>query len=216
MRSMLPPLRSRLARAVGLVLVAMPLSACGFAGLGGGAPEPVAVVDQLTGNNTRIALDQGFVKALGQLGLTPGVEGGASFAKGTLTFPITGGNVTVYEPGEVSPYVSGQVQHDGSALTLSAGGTTVRLSDLNVDPGISKVYGDVAVDGKAAASNAVLFNLDGRSLKPLETGKGTATLQGTRVQVSDVAARLLNETFSTKAVKRGLLVGVATITVKTS
>ena len=54
---------------------------------------------------------------------------------------------------------------------------------------------------------------DGRTLKPLTTQGNTAILQGTKVAISDVAAPLLNKTFKTDAVKPGLLVGVATITV---
>lgn len=209
--------RKHLATAAGLALLVLPLSACGDDAdtSGSGGPAPVAVIDKLEGKTTEIKLDKGFVKALGQLGLTPGVVGGAKFAKGTLSFPITGGNVTVFKPGDVSPYVIGQIQHEASGLTLSAGGTTVRLSNFNVDPGISKVYGDVAVNGKTAATSAILFNLDGRTLEPLSSGKGTATLQGTKVQISEVAAPLLNQTFNTDAVKRGLLVGVAKITVST-
>lgn len=199
-----------------LTLAVAPLSACGVLDGDEESPTPVAVVDQVTGRTTAIKLDKGFVGALEQLKLTPGVRGGAKLQDGSLIFPITGGNVTVFEPGTVSPYVVGQIQHENSGLTLSAGGTTVLLSNFNVDPGISKVYGDVSVNGKLAASSAILFNLDGRTLQPLKTGDGTATLQGTRVLVSEVAAPLLNDTFGTKAVKRGLLVGVATITVKTS
>lgn len=214
-RSLSVNLRSRRFAAVGLTLMLAPLAGCGVFD-GGGAPEPVAVVDQVTGRNTAIKLDKGFVGALEQLKLTPGVDGGAKLKNGSLIFPITGGNVTIFEQGAVSPYVVGQIQHENSGLTLSAGGTTVLLSNFNVDPGISKVYGDVSVDGKVAATSAILFNLDGRTLKPLEAGDGTATLQGTEVLISEVAAPLLNDTFGTKAVKPGLLVGVATITVKTS
>lgn len=209
-----PTLRRQAFATLALALVAVPLSGCGVLG-GGDVPEPVAVVDQVTGKTTAIKLDKGFVGALEKLKLTPGVRGGAKLQDGSLVFPITGGNVTVFEPGAVSPYVVGQIQHENSGLTLSAGGTTVLLSNFNVDPGISKVYGDVSVNGKVAATSAVLFNLDGRTLQPLETGDGTATLQGTKVLISEVAAPLLNDTFKTDAVKRGLLVGVATITVKT-
>ena len=180
------------------------------------APKPVAAIDSLTGNTTQIALDQGFVDALGQLKLTPGTVGTAKLADGALTFPITGGNVTVLKPGEVSPYVIGQIQHEGSGLSLAAGGTTVRLTNLNVDPVVSRVYGDVVVNGKVAASSAYLFKLDGRALKPLEAGTDTATLEGTKVEISPVAAPLLNDTFKTDAVKAGLLVGIAKITVNTT
>ena len=42
-----------------------------------------------------------------------------------------------------------------------------------------------------------------------------AVLEGTQVQISEVAAPLLNDTFKTDAVKPGLLVGIAKITVAT-
>ncbi len=204
--------RRSLALALTTGLLSLPLAACGP--FGGGAPEPVASVPAVKGRSTAIKLDAGFAKALKQLGLTPGTVGKARLAKGSLVFPITGGNVTLFEPGEVSPYVIGQLQHDTSGFSLAAGGTKVSLTDLNVDPGASKVYGNVAVNGKRAATNAFLFQLDGRTLKPVKTGGGVATLTGTEVKVSPVAARLLNQTFDTKAVKRGLLVGVATIKVR--
>ena len=180
------------------------------------APKPVAAIDSLTGNNTQVTLDQGFVDALTQLKLTPGTVGTAKLENGALIFPITGGNVTVFKPGEVSPYVIGQIQHEGSGLSLSAGGTKVELTNLNVDPGVSRVYGDVSLNGKPVVSSAYLFKLDGRTLKPLSTGSGTATLEGTKVEISPVAAPLLDKVFKTDAVKPGLLVGIAKITVSTT
>ena len=180
------------------------------------APKPVASIDSLTGNDTQVTLDQGFVDALTTLKLTPGVVGTAKLTNGALVFPITGGNVTVFKPGQVSPYVIGQIQHEGSGLSLTAGKTKVELTNLNVDPGVSRVYGDVTVNGKVAASSAYLFQLDGRTLNPLQSGSGTATLEGTKVEISPVAAPLLNKTFGTDAVKPGLLVGIAKITVSTT
>lgn len=180
------------------------------------APKPVATIDSLTGNNTQVTLDQGFVDALTQLKLTPGTVGTAKLENGALIFPITGGNVTIFKPGEVSPYVIGQIQHEGSGLSLAAGGTKVELTNLNVDPGVSRVYGDVSLNGKPVVSSAYLFKLDGRTLKPLSTGSGTATLEGTKVEISPVAAPLLDKVFKTDAVKPGLLVGIAKITVSTT
>ena len=136
------------------------------------APKPVASIDSLTGNDTQVTLDQGFVDALTTLKLTPGVVGTAKLTDGALIFPITGGNVTVFKPGQVSPYVIGQIQHEGSGLSLAAGGTKVELTNLNVDPGVSRVYGDVTVNGKVAASSAYLFKLDGRTLNPLASRFG--------------------------------------------
>ena len=180
------------------------------------APKPVAAIDSLTGNDTAIALDQGFVDALTTLKLTPGTVGTAKLVDGALVFPVTGGNVSVFKPGSVPNYVVGQIQHEGSGLSLTAGRTKVELTNLNVDPGVSRVYGDVSVNGKTAVTSAYLFKLDGRTLKPLSTGAGTATLEGTKVEVSPVAAPLLNQTFRTDAVKPGLLVGIAKITVNTT
>lgn len=83
-------------------------------------------------------------------------------------------------------------------------------------PGTWKLYGDVSVNGKPAADHAHLFFLDGKTLNPLETGADdTAILLGTTVKMSADAAGLLNATFKTDAVKKDLVVGIATITVKT-
>ena len=200
-------------------LLAFPLSACQSSNAeetgSSSAPKPVAVVESISGETTAIKLDKGFTDALASLKLTPGVTGDAKLTDGSLVFPITGGNVTVFEPGEVSPYVVGQIHHEGSGLSLTAGGTTVELTNLNVDPTISKVYGDVTVNGEVAATSAHLFELDGRTLKPLQTKGSTAILEGTKVMISGTAAPLLNKTFKTDAVKTGLLVGTAKITVET-
>ena len=179
-------------------------------------PAPVAQVDNLTGVSTAVALDPGFTGALTTLGLTPGVVGSATLADGSVSFPITGGNVKYWEPGTVDPYVQGEIMHDGSGLSLAAPGTVVELTDFAIDPGTSLLTGDVSVNGSPAATDAVLFDLNGRTLKPLQTGPNdTAILQGTEVKVSADAAGLLNETFKTDAVTPGLLVGIATITIAT-
>jgi hypothetical protein len=177
-------------------------------------PEPVAQIDSLSGRSTQVMLDGGFVDALGQLELTPAPVGDASISKaGVASFPITGGNVTYYKPGSVSPYVRGEIDHDGSGLSLTGGGKTVQLTNFVVDPGKSVLTGKVTVDGKVAAASAPLFFLDGRTLQPLKTAGSTAVLQGTTVKLKDEAAQLLNQTFGTDALKGGLVIGVATITV---
>ena len=194
-------------------VLAVPLSACGSDE--SSAPKPVASIDALTGESTAIALDKGFTDALASLKPAPGVTGTAKLTSDSLVFPITGGNVSVFEPGSVPNYVVGQIQHEGSGLSLAAGGTKVELTNLNVDPGVSRVYGDVTVNGKVAVTSAYLFQLNGSTLKPLKIKGNTAILQGAKVSISKVAAPLLNDTFKTDAVKPGLLVGVATITINT-
>ena len=99
-------------------------------------PAPVAEIPALSGKDTAVTLDAGFVEALGTLKLTPAPVGTAEITEaGVAEFPITGGNVTYYEPGTVSPYVQGMIDHDGSGLSLTGGGKTVELTDFQVDPG---------------------------------------------------------------------------------
>ena len=69
-------------------------------------PAPLAKIDALSGQTTEVALDAGFIDALGTLKLTPAPVGDGKITKsGIARFPITGGNVTYYEPGSVSPFV---------------------------------------------------------------------------------------------------------------
>jgi len=181
-------------------------------------PTPLASIPSLSGKDTQVAVDAGFLKALTTLKLTPGVSGKATLSTaGVLDFPITGGNVDYYDPASgYRPYVQGEIDHNGSGFTLTAGSTKVDLSNFKINPGTSKLYGTVSVNGKVAVDNAYLFTLDGTTLKPLQSNSdGTAVLEGTRVLVSPDAAALLDKTFNTTAVKGGLLVGIAKITVNT-
>ncbi|KQR65637.1 hypothetical protein [Frigoribacterium sp. Leaf172] len=165
---------------------------------------PVAsLADLSNGVDTQVTVDASFVEALTTLGLT-------------FAFPITGGNVDYYDPAsDVRPYVQGEIDHDGSGLSLTAGDTVVELTDFRIDPGESKLYGTVTANGEVAAEDAYLFNLYGGSLKPLQMEGSNAVLEGTTVHISPDAAALLNQTFNTDAVQDEMLVGVAKITVAT-
>jgi hypothetical protein len=179
-------------------------------------PKPVAEVPSLSGETTAVKLDAGFVEALGTLKLTPGPVGDAKIENGSAKFPITGGNVKYFEPGTVSPFVQGSIEHDGSGLSLTGGGKTVELTDFVVDPGKSVLTGKVTVDGEEAAPSAPLFFLDGGTLEPLRTtDDGRAVLEGTTVELKDEAATLLNDTFGVDALEEGLKIGVAKITINT-
>lgn len=205
-----------------IAVLAVGLAACGdddetTTAAPASQPDPVAQIDTLSGQNTEVMLDSGFVDALGTLKLTPAAVGDGKITKqGVARFPITGGNVTYYEPGTVSPFVQGEIDHDGSGLSLTGGGKTVELTDFVVDPGKSVLTGKVAVDGEVAADSAPLFFLDGRTLQPLKTEGSTAVLEGTTVKLKDEAATLLNDTFGTDALAGGLVIGVAKITVNTA
>ena len=183
-------------------------------------PEPIASLPAIpAGGSTAVALDADFVAALGSLGLTPATVGDATLADGSVSFPITGGTVTVFDKSSgYRPYVQGTLLHQNSGLSLTAGGTTVELTNFTVDPGTpARLFGDVAVNGQQAAASAPLFDLNGSTLEPISMdAEGNAVLQGTTVELSPEAAALLNTTFGTDALAGGLVIGIATITVPTS
>jgi hypothetical protein len=206
-----------LAALAAAAMLALGAAACGDddpSAAAASAPKPVAQIDSLSGQATEVKLDAGFVEALGTLELTPAPIGAGKITKaGVARFPISGGNLTYYKPGSVAPFVQGEIDHDGSGLSLTGGGKTVELTDFVVDPGASVLTGKVSVDGAVAAESAPLFFLDGRTLQPLRTEGATAVLEGTTVKLKDEAATLLNDTFGTDALAGGLVIGVAKITV---
>jgi len=182
---------------------------------GSSAIAPVAKIDSLSGQSTSVTLDPAFLAGLSSLKLTPAPVGAAKIDGAVATFPITGGNVTYFTPGSVSPYVQGKINHNGSGLSLTGGGTKVELTDFVVDPAGSVLTGKVTANGKVAAESAPLFFLDGRTLKPLQPAGDTAILEGTTVSLTKEAADLLNKTYNVTALTQFFPVGVAKITVNT-
>ncbi|MEO9325393.1 hypothetical protein ABFT23_18015 [Nocardioides sp. C4-1] len=221
--------KKALAGTVGLLFLAVPLAACGSedndggnsSGSGDSSSQSIQYVAQITdlsqnkGSTTAVKLDPGFLQALTDLMVTPSPFKEAKLDGDTISFPITGGNVGLFEPGTTPDYVVGQIQHENSGLNLEAGGTTVTVGNFDVDPVASIVYGDVAVDGKVAATSIPIFRLNGTTLKPptVEAGQDVV-LTGSGVFLTQGAADLLNSTFGIDALSQDVKVGVATITVK--
>lgn len=180
-------------------------------------PTPAAAIDTLTGKQTAVTLDTGFLEGLTALKLTPATLGGAKLEGAVISFPITGGNVTYYDPASgVTPYVQGLINHDDSGLQLTgSNGKVVKLENFVVDPAESVLTGKVTVDDAVFAESAPLFFLDGRTLNPLQVNAdaGTAVLEGTTVSLTKTAADALNMVFETDALAEFFTVGIAEITV---
>jgi hypothetical protein len=178
-------------------------------------PAPVAELTDLTGGSTSVTLAPEFLEGLTALELTPGVVGAAQLADGVVSFPVTGGEVTYFDPASrVEPFVTGEVEHEGSGLRLTAAdGTVVELTDFVVDPGESELTGRVTVGGQVAAPSAPLFFLDGRTLRALDVDEveDQAVLTGTTVSLTAEAAELLNGVLGTEALEEFFPVGVAEI-----
>lgn len=191
-------------------------------------PTPLVKIDSVKGQTTQVILASSFVAGLKKLKVTPSASGTATLGKvGTLgkvkggtafIFPITGGNVSYYNPKQLQNlpqgYVQGQLLHSGSGIELKAGRTVVDLRDFVVIPNSgSRVIGDVYVNDKSVANDVELFRLAGSTLQPLtQDGAGNAVLQGSGVYIAAPAAKLLDSTFKTKALTTNTKVGVARVT----
>jgi hypothetical protein len=85
----------------------------------------------LTGEATRLTLDDGVTNALSSVGVTLAATGGAQMETSggmtTFTFPVSGGQATVDPAG--SERFTGTVQHEGG-LRLSALGQNVTADQL--------------------------------------------------------------------------------------
>ena len=134
------------------------------------AVTPVAEIPALTGKDTAVTLDAGFVEALGSLKLTPAPLGTRRDQQGRRRLlPDHRRQRDLLHAGHRVPVRAGRGRPRGSGLSLTGGGKTVELTDFVVDPGKSLLTGKVTVDGEVAAESAPLFFLDGRTLKPLQT-----------------------------------------------
>ena len=88
----------------------------------------------LTGDSTRLSLDDGVTGALSAVGVELTATGGATAETAggttTFTFPVTGGQATVDAAG--SPRFTGSVEHEGG-LQLSALGRSATADQLVLD-----------------------------------------------------------------------------------
>jgi hypothetical protein len=176
------------------------------------SPSPQAEIAQLKGVDTAVAVDPAVLQALTQLGVkpTPTGTGKLTMQYGpTLDFPITGGNVKIYDKTQVTPYVQGIVHHDGSGLQFSAKGKTLTVQNFDIDPGTSMLTAEVKEMGNARVP---LFILDGSKLQISKDAQGRAKLDGTKVELTETAAGALNKTFGVTAFKANMLIGIAHIT----
>lgn len=184
-------------------------------------PNPQTSFSELSGKTTTLKLDHTFVAGLAGLGVAPTAIGRTKISIPTLTFPITGGHLDIYKPGDATPPVQGEVDHKGSGIQLAVGKgkkqKSIELEHLVVDPGQS-LGGVVYANGKRIGGTvdepAELFDLDTSKMPPPTVDNGVATLSGIKVKLSRDAAAALNIALGLKGGKQvhgGLLVGTMTI-----
>jgi hypothetical protein len=198
--------------------LAVSVAACGSSsttGTSSSDKKPILTVPALTGVQTSVTLDTAFLPTLASLKVTPAPTGKATLTKpggaATLNFPITGGNVTIYNKGAVTPYVQGIVHHAGSGVSFTAGGKTLTVENFDVNPGTSILNAQVKEMNDATIP---LFKLDGTDLvvtAPSAADGNLAKLDGTKVELTAEAAAAINKYFGVTAFKEGILIGIAHI-----
>ena len=173
--------------------------------------DSVTAIPSLTGVGTSVTIDAGTAAALNSLGVALAPSGTATFeaSTSTITFPITSGYAEIHSNAAVKPgYILGSVNHQDSGFTLSAGTTSVGLSDFVVDPGNSMLYGTVG-----GQPGIPLLSLDGTNVK-VSMESGNVVLQGTVAKLTGTAAGALNKAFNTSAIRAGTPLGVVRLVAK--
>ncbi len=167
-------------------------------------PDTVTAIPALTGVGTTLTLDAGTAAALTSLGVKVAPEGSATASGSSVTFPITSGYVEIHSNKHHRPgYIEGSIEHYGSGLTLTAGTTTVTLSDFVVDPGDSLLYASV----NGVPDKSPLLQLDGRKVTVSKDDSGDVVLNGTIANLTSSAASALDSAFGTQAIKGGTPLG---------
>jgi hypothetical protein len=175
-------------------------------------PSPAAQIAALKGTDTAVEVDPAVLQAITGLGVkvAPTGTGKLTMEYGpTLEFPITGGNVTVYPKGSITPYVQGKIDHEGSGISFTGAGKTLTVQNFVVDPGTSKLMAQVKEMDNAEVP---LFDLDGTDLQITMDEQGRAKLDGTKVKLTPEAAQALNTTFGVQNFMPGMQIGIAHIT----
>src|SRR6195952_33438 len=176
------------------------------------SPAPQAEIAQLKGTDTAVAVEPSVLAALKSLGVTPTPTGTGKLTMQygpTLDFPITGGNVKIFDKTQVTPYVQGTINHDGSGLNFAGAGKSLTVQNFVIDPGTSMLTAEVKEMNNAKVP---LFALDGTDLQITKDAAGKAKLDGTKVLLTPEAATALNTTFGVQAFKPNMLIGTAHIT----
>ena len=166
------------------------------------AVAPVASAHRHHGDSARsygattLTVDPGTLDALGSLGVSPGTVPPAQLSGATYSFPITNSLPSTLR--------TGVIRHTGG-ITLSAGGTTVSLTDFDIVPSKRLLYGKVNGSGPVA-----LLDLD-LSRARIGFRSGRLVLGPIGTDLTQGAADALNAAFGVSAFTDSTVIGDATV-----
>ena len=122
------------------------------------APAPVAT-PLIAFTWLRSSIDTGRFRVLSpttlSMGTAPATVGSAAVtgvAPLTVAFPITG--------GDLDDALAGRILHEGSGVSLQAGGITLALENFIIDTTDQLILGDASLDGTLLAEDLALFSFD--------------------------------------------------------
>lgn len=167
----------------------------------------IAQTYPIEGGRTNVTLASEFAGALNSLSVFVGPIGKARLLHGVASFPINGGSLDVAA-------AKGEVTHEGG-LFLTAGGTSVRLMDFNIDltgstPGLTGlVIANGAVVGRIRLFDIALPTGITLPLRPM-AGR-FFDLDGARLTLNSGAATALNTVFGINAFAGGFPIGTARV-----
>lgn len=207
---MRPP-RPRLTAAV--TLIALTTAACGAK-----AATPTSSIPTVRGTAATIRLDPGLDTTLSSLQIVPSAVGDVQLSRTALRIPITGGHFAIYRTQDASPPVQGELTHGGGGLTLTKGGTTIKLTNLKIELTANpELVADAQVNTAAPQQAVDIVDFDGKTLAAAPGGSARYTVADLPAYLSAAAATLFNQTFGTTQLKgginTGLKIGTGTIVV---
>jgi hypothetical protein len=145
---------------------------------------------------TTLEVDPATLGALTSLGVAPGAVAPGELEGATYSFPITNSLQSALR--------SGVVRHRGG-ISLTAGATTVKLTDFDIRLLEGKLYGKVNGAGPVA-----LLDLDYAGVQ-IKLRRGKVSIGPVATTLTQGAADALNQAFGVSALSDDTVVGDATI-----
>ena len=158
-----------------------------------------------SGGATQVNLSS-FDYLTSDLGLTVTTAPNAPIQPAGFPHPIVFFPVTAFDPDQQ------QVFHDGSSLTLSAGGSFVEFADFIVDLDALEILADVTYTG-GSTDEAVVFLLEDCTTMGACVGlDGSITSYGLELSLSGNAAGVIESVLGVEEDLEGAPIGVANMT----
>lgn len=157
----------------------------------------------LATGKTVVVLAPELLSALTSLGVSAGKIEEAKLKGTTATFPVIEGDVDLGT-------AKGEILHSGG-LSLSAGGTTLKISNFIIDTsGDAAVLTGLAKVNESVVGRIPLFSVTLPSLSlPIQPQRGSVSIPHVKLALRAEAAEALNAIFGVTAFQAGIPIGDA-------